>query len=141
MGGKRTGQGGGIHQLAAVGCILTTSLLEPSCTPHPLLPPCKPSQGKVEESTNTQRLENEMTSRQVRLAIDAKEKAMVDHDVTKLEVKRVRDILAMHANEVFSLENRKFQLKMSMEERRQEIEVHRYGRGWGWAGRREGEGP
>jgi hypothetical protein len=31
----------------------------------------------------------------------------------------------MHADEVFSLENRKFQLKMSMDERRQEIEVHR----------------
>lgn len=38
---------------------------------------------------------------------------------------QVRDILAMHADEVFSLENRKFQLKMSMDERRQEIEVHR----------------
>ena len=81
-----------------------------------------------------------MTSRQVRLAIDAKEKAMVDHDVTKLEVKRVRDILAMHANEVFSLENRKFQLKMSMEERRQEIEVHRCGGarvGWVWEKERQ----
>ena len=71
------------------------------------------------------RLENEMSGRQVKSTIDAKEKAMVDHDVTKLEVKRVRDILAMHADEVFSLENRKFQLKMSMDERRQEIEVHR----------------
>ena len=71
------------------------------------------------------RLENEMTGRQVKLTIEAKEKALVDHDVTKLEVKRVRDILSMHADEVFSLENRKFQLKMSMDERRHEIEVHR----------------
>jgi hypothetical protein len=31
----------------------------------------------------------------------------------------------MHADEVFSLENRKFQLKMSMEERKEEIVVHR----------------
>lgn len=29
-----------------------------------------------------------------------KEKAMVDHDVMKLEVKRLRDILALHADEV-----------------------------------------
>ncbi|KAJ9515479.1 hypothetical protein QJQ45_016481 [Haematococcus lacustris] len=43
------------------------------------------------------------------------------------EVKRLRDILALHADEVFSLENRKFQLKMSAEERRQEVEVHRDG--------------
>ena len=35
------------------------------------------------------RLENEMTGRQVKTTIEAKEKAMVDHDVTKLEVKRV----------------------------------------------------
>lgn len=81
--------------------------------------------GKIEETTSTLRLENEMTARQVKTAIDAKEKAMVDHDVTSLEVKRVRDILAMHADEVFSLENRKFQLKSSMEERKMEIEAHR----------------
>lgn len=42
-------------------------------------------------------------------------------------MKRLRDILALHADEVFSLENRRFQLKMSMEERRQEVEVHRDG--------------
>jgi hypothetical protein len=38
----------------------------------------------------------------------------------------LRDILALHADEVFSLENRKFQLKMSAEERRHEVEVHRW---------------
>ncbi len=41
------------------------------------------------------------------------------------EVKRLRDILALHADEVFSLENRKFQLQMSAQERRHEVEVHR----------------
>jgi hypothetical protein len=35
-------------------------------------------------------LENDMTGRQVKATIEAKEKALVDHDVTKLEVKRVR---------------------------------------------------
>ncbi|GAX79427.1 hypothetical protein CEUSTIGMA_g6868.t1 [Chlamydomonas eustigma] len=87
----------------------------------------KADKEKVVETTSTLRLENEMTGRQVKAAIDQKEKALVEHDVTKLEVKRVRDILAMHADEVFSLENRKFQLKMSMEERREEIVVHRDG--------------
>jgi hypothetical protein len=41
------------------------------------------------------------------------------------QVKRLRDILAAHADEVFSLENRKQQLALSMEERKQEVEVHR----------------
>jgi len=86
---------------------------------------CVTSQAKIDETTGTMRLENEMTGRQVKSTIEAKEKALVDHDVTKLEVKRVRDILAMHADEVFSLENRKLQLKLSMDERRHEIEVHR----------------
>ena len=75
-----------------------------------------------------------MIGRQVKGGVADKEKAMVDHDVMKLEVRRLRDILAMHADEVFSLENRKFQLKMSLEERKHEIEVHRWA-GWGWGGR------
>ena len=48
-------------------------------------------QSKIEDTTSTMRLENEMTGRQVKATIEAKEKAMVDHDVTKLEVKRVSD--------------------------------------------------
>jgi len=36
-------------------------------------------------------------------------------------VRRLRDILALHADEVFSLENRKYQLKMSAQERRHEV--------------------
>jgi hypothetical protein len=41
-------------------------------------------------------------------------------------VKRLRDILSLHADEVFSLENRKAQLKLSASERRHEVEVHRW---------------
>ncbi|KAL6756441.1 hypothetical protein V8C86DRAFT_2647977 [Haematococcus lacustris] len=82
---------------------------------------------KIDEVLGTLKLENEMVGRQVKLVVTEKEKTMVDHDVMKLEVKRLRDILALHADEVFSLENRKFQLKMSAEERRQEVEVHRDG--------------
>lgn len=33
----------------------------------------------------------------------------------------------MHADEVYSLESRKAQLKLSLDERRQEIEVHKDG--------------
>ena len=49
---------------------------------------------------------------------------MVEHDVLKLELKKLRNALSVRADEVFSLENRSEQLKMSMEERQKEISVH-----------------
>jgi len=56
--------------------------------------------------------------------VKEKEEKMVQHDVMKLEVKRLRDTLNTKADKVFSLENRKQQLQLSMEERKQEIGVH-----------------
>eukprot|EP00854_Cymbomonas_tetramitiformis_P008918 gene8918-10568_t len=70
-------------------------------------------------------LESETVMRSVKAAIRDKEEQMVAHDVLKLEVKRLRDLLNLRADEVFGLENRKYQLQMSMEERKNEIEVHR----------------
>ena len=58
-------------------------------------------------------------------AVKEKEDKMVAHDVLKLEVKRLRDQLNARSDEVFSLENRKMQLQLSMEERKHEVEVHR----------------
>lgn len=52
---------------------------------------------------------------------------MVDHDVLKLQVKRLRDILNARTDEVFGLENRKGQLEITMQERETEIRVYRYG--------------
>ena len=48
---------------------------------------------------------------------------MVSNDVMRLEVKRLRDTLNGAADEVFSLENRRQQLGMSMKERKAEIQV------------------
>ncbi|KAF5827559.1 coiled-coil domain-containing protein 39 [Dunaliella salina] len=87
----------------------------------------KADRAKIDESIRTLKLEVEMAVRQVKGAVTDKEKALVDHDVMKLDVRRLRDILAMHADEVFSLENRKYQLKMSAQERTHEVEVHRDG--------------
>uniref|UniRef100_A0A7S2SB82 Coiled-coil domain-containing protein 39 n=1 Tax=Rhizochromulina marina TaxID=1034831 RepID=A0A7S2SB82_9STRA len=71
-------------------------------------------------------LEVETVSQQQALETRVKEKEdkMVQHDVMKLEVKRLRDTLNTKADRVFSLENRKQQLQLSMEERKQEIAVH-----------------
>ena len=54
----------------------------------------------------------------------AKEDAMVQNDVLKLEVKKLRDALNGKTDKVYSLENRKEQLALSMEERKAEIAVH-----------------
>ncbi len=48
---------------------------------------------------------------------------MVEADVLALEVKRLRAALASVAEQVFGLENRKEQLRFSMQERKHEIEV------------------
>lgn len=53
-----------------------------------------------------------------------RETTMVDNDVMKLEVKRLKQILSSKSDEVYGLENRKFQLSMSMQERKKEIQVH-----------------
>jgi chromosome segregation ATPase len=42
----------------------------------------------------------------------------------RLELKRLRDALSQRADKVFTLENRKQQLKLSMQERKKEIAVH-----------------
>eukprot|EP01041_Mallomonas_annulata_P001570 gene1570-3037_t len=53
-----------------------------------------------------------------------KEDETVTNDVLKLEVRRLKDLLAAKSDAVFSLENRKQQLLLSLEERKQEICVH-----------------
>ncbi len=58
-------------------------------------------------------------------AVSEKERTLVEHDVLKLEVKRLRDVLAMGADEVCSLEARRAALRAGLEERKAEIEVHR----------------
>mmetsp|Transcript_21284 Transcript_21284/g.48925 ORF Transcript_21284/g.48925 Transcript_21284/m.48925 type:complete len:652 (-) Transcript_21284:377-2332(-) len=69
-------------------------------------------------------MNNELATRQLKKLVSQKEEALVSADVLKLEVKRLREALGGKADEVFGLENRKFQLQMSMDERQQEIKVH-----------------
>lgn len=59
---------------------------------------------------------------QIEEKIQDKENSMVEHDVLKLQVKRLRDILKIKTNEKISLESRKEQLRASMQERKLEIE-------------------
>lgn len=82
--------------------------------------------GKTDERISALQLETDSVTRALKAAVGEKERALVDHDVLKLEVRRLRDVLGFHADEVYSLESRKAQLKLSMDERKHEIEVHRW---------------
>jgi len=85
----------------------------------------KKSAKQVADELHEVNLESDTTAKAVKEAVKEKEDRMVAHDVLKLEVKRLRDQLNARADEVFSLENRKMQLQLSMEERKHEVEVHR----------------
>lgn len=70
-------------------------------------------------------LENESALRALKAISKKKEELLVAENFVRLDVKRLRDYLYMRADEVVGLENRKIQLKLSMEERKQEITVHK----------------
>ena len=62
-----------------------------------------------------------MATNDLEIVQGAKEKTLVQHDRKKLEIKRLRDTVNVEADKVYGLENRKYQLEMSMEEREKEI--------------------
>jgi chromosome segregation ATPase len=69
-------------------------------------------------------LSNTNLGRTVNNTVKEKEESLMQHDVLKLEVKRLRQNLSTKSEDLYSLENRKQQLRISMEEREKEIEVH-----------------
>lgn len=77
--------------------------------------------------TNIQELtlENEMARNDLDKVQQIKQKTLVHHDISKLEIKKLRDTVNVEADRVYGLENRKYQLEMSMEEREKEIQVHK----------------
>lgn len=69
-------------------------------------------------------LQNTVVNRTVSVKVKEKEEALMQHDILKLEVKRLKQQLNSKTEALYSLENRKQQLQISMEEREKEIEVH-----------------
>merc|ERR1712072_945269 len=63
-------------------------------------------------------------NRSVTNVVKEKEESLMQHDILRLEVKRLRQQLNTKSENLYSLENRKQQLHISMEEREKEIEVH-----------------
>jgi len=69
-------------------------------------------------------LQTDILQRMTGQTTKEKEEVLVHHDVMKLEVSRLRNKLTARTEQVFSLENRKQQLSLSMQEREKEVEVH-----------------
>lgn len=65
---------------------------------------------KVQLKTNIQelKLENEMANNDNGNVTQAKEKTLVQHDIMKLEIKKLRDTVNVEADKVYGLENRKY---------------------------------
>jgi len=84
---------------------------------------------KQQESLDTinqeLRLENEMADTDLQKVTKKEEKTLVQHEIMKLEIKRLRDVVNEVADRVYGFENQKYQLEMSMEEREKEIQVHK----------------
>jgi coiled-coil domain-containing protein 39 len=81
---------------------------------------CEAIKGTVEELE----LQNMIINRSVASTVKDKEEALMQHDILRLEVKRLRQQLNSKSENLYSLENRKQQLQISMEEREKEIDVH-----------------
>uniref|UniRef100_A0A7S4M111 Coiled-coil domain-containing protein 39 n=1 Tax=Guillardia theta TaxID=55529 RepID=A0A7S4M111_GUITH len=77
----------------------------------------------LDDKAHELQLENEVVARTWRTCIKQKEEYIVQHDLLKLEVKKLRDRLNDRADEVSGLQNRKFQLQKTMEERTLEVKA------------------
>lgn len=69
-------------------------------------------------------LRNSQAEKEMTALLTELEDRMITFDTAKLEIKKLKERLSTKADEVYGLENREFQLRMSMDERRREIGVH-----------------
>lgn len=69
-------------------------------------------------------LHNDSSQRELVNVINIKQELMVEENLMKLQLKRIRDRLNDKADLVYDLEHRKLQLETAMKERRHEIDIH-----------------
>ncbi|CAD8185682.1 unnamed protein product [Paramecium octaurelia] len=85
----------------------------------------KASQTKLKQAIDELTLENDMTYQDLSKIVKSKEEVLVQHDFMKLEIQKIQKVVTTAVDKVFNLENRKYQLEMAMQEREQEIQVHK----------------
>ncbi|KAM4771742.1 coiled-coil domain-containing protein 39 [Rhinophrynus dorsalis] len=71
------------------------------------------------------KLFNSMSEKALKKIKASKQDLMVEENILKLEIRRLKDTLYSKADAVFSLEKRKIQLQAVMKERTEEIKVHK----------------
>ena len=69
-------------------------------------------------------LHNDSSERELKKITAKRQDLMVDENILKLEIKRLRDQLYDRANDVLTLEERRLLLDTAMKERRQEVKIH-----------------
>ncbi|RMX41965.1 hypothetical protein pdam_00001295 [Pocillopora damicornis] len=88
------------------------------------------NKGKEEMKTLTSKIEelnlhNDSSERERKKVVTLKQDLMVDENILKLEIKRLRETLSNKADNVLNLEKRKLQLETAMKQRRHEINIHK----------------
>ncbi|CAL8281059.1 unnamed protein product [Lota lota] len=68
---------------------------------------------------------NDASDKELRKLRTSKQDAMVEENILKLELRRLRDLLYSRADGVLSQEKRRLELQTAMREREEEIRVHR----------------
>uniref|UniRef100_A0A3P8Z808 Coiled-coil domain-containing protein 39 n=1 Tax=Esox lucius TaxID=8010 RepID=A0A3P8Z808_ESOLU len=84
----------------------------------------------IEKSRLTAKIEeihlfNDTSDKELNKLRLKKQDTMVENNITKLELRRLRDLLYNKADSVLSLERRRLQLQTAMGEREEEVQLHR----------------
>ncbi|KAL3896675.1 MAG: hypothetical protein SGCHY_003920 [Lobulomycetales sp.] len=70
-------------------------------------------------------LYNESASKQLAGKIKEKEEVMVEENILRLELRKLRGFLNSRADEVFTLESKQLYLQLALEERSKEMSIHK----------------
>ncbi|KAI9145956.1 hypothetical protein BKA69DRAFT_313558 [Paraphysoderma sedebokerense] len=79
----------------------------------------------VTEQIDEVNLHNDSTATQLIAKVKEKEEIMVEENILRLELKKLRSFLNVRADQVYSLESRQVELQIALEERTHEIEIHK----------------
>jgi chromosome segregation ATPase len=79
---------------------------------------------RIDGDYNEIRMDQEGLEKAIAKAHTAKEQVLVQLNILRLQVEKIREQVSMKSDELISLENRRSQLQLSMQERLLEIEAH-----------------